>query len=324
MDKKISIIVPVYKVEKYLDRCVESIVGQEYKNLEIFLVNDGSPDRCPQMCDTWAMKDPRVRVIHKENGGQSSARNMGIDAATGDYLYFVDSDDYIAPQLCRRAMECFEEGDADMVIFNSCRISREGISCGGTETLQDEYLDQNQALLALLAGKINSYPWNKVYKRKVFADIRYPEGRVWEDVAIAPRLFLNARRIRCIPEMLYYYCDREDSTVARIHEKALADIFLARYDGYALLKQYSPEVSRAAFSWVALAALNLYDRSLWAKVNHEVLKEALNFLSVHRAAVLEDYKGMRFRLYYTAPALYKQMRLGKHAVGNVVKRFQRG
>jgi len=322
MDKKISIIVPVYKVEDYLNRCVESIVNQEYQNLEIILVDDGSPDQCPQMCDAWAARDKRIRVIHKENGGQSSARNRGIELSTGEYLYFVDSDDYIAPELCRRAIECFEEDEAEIVVFDSCCINRKGIACGGTETLRDEYLSQEQALEALLSGRINSYPWNKVYKREVFDGVRFPEGRVWEDVAIAPKLLLNARRIRCIPEALYYYCEREDSTVARITEKALADIYLARNDCYTLLKQYSPEISRTAFSWVALAALNLYDRSLWAEVDRQILKDALAFLAAQRSAVLEENRSMRFRLYYAVPKLYNWMRLGKHGVGNIVKRFR--
>ena len=95
----VSVIVPVYKVEKYLDKCIESIVGQTYENLEIILVDDGSPDNCPTMCDEWAQKDSRIKVIHKENGGLSSARNAGLDACTGDYIGFVDSDDWIEPDM---------------------------------------------------------------------------------------------------------------------------------------------------------------------------------------------------------------------------------
>ena len=100
MEKKISIIIPVYKVEKYLDKCVESVVNQTYKNLEIILVDDGSPDNCPKMCDEWAEKDKRIKVIHKENGGLSDARNFGIEKATGDYLMFLDSDDYLDVTTC--------------------------------------------------------------------------------------------------------------------------------------------------------------------------------------------------------------------------------
>lgn len=102
MDKCISVIVPVYKVEKYLDRCIESIVAQTYKNIEIIIVDDGSPDKCPQICDAWKSKDSRIQVIHKKNGGLSSARNMGIHMATGEYILFVDSDDCIVSDACEK------------------------------------------------------------------------------------------------------------------------------------------------------------------------------------------------------------------------------
>ena len=104
--EKISIIVPIYNVEKYLDRCIESIVGQTYKNLEIILIDDGSPDNCPQMCDEWAKKDDRIKVVHKENGGVSLARNKGMDIATGTYIGFVDSDDYIDKNMYEKLMDC--------------------------------------------------------------------------------------------------------------------------------------------------------------------------------------------------------------------------
>ena len=111
---KISVIVPVYKVEKYLDKCVESIVNQTYKNLEIILVDDGSPDNCPAMCDEWAEKDERIRVIHKENGGLADARNAGMDIATGDYIGFVDSDDWIEPNMYEVLLKNALKYDADI------------------------------------------------------------------------------------------------------------------------------------------------------------------------------------------------------------------
>ena len=114
----VSIIVPVYKVEKYLDKCIESIVGQTYENLEIILVDDGSPDNCPAMCDRWAEKDSRIKVIHKENGGLSSARNAGLDACTGEYIYFLDSDDYIAENCIEMLFNTIISDGSDMCIGN--------------------------------------------------------------------------------------------------------------------------------------------------------------------------------------------------------------
>jgi len=114
----VTVIIPVYKVERYLDACVESVVRQSYADLEILLVDDGSPDRCPALCDAWAEKDPRIKVIHRENGGLSAARNSGIDAAMGEFLLFVDSDDLLEPDAVRRAVDAQRQQDADLVIFS--------------------------------------------------------------------------------------------------------------------------------------------------------------------------------------------------------------
>ena len=113
----VTVIIPVYKVERYLDACVESVVRQSYADLEILLVDDGSPDRCPALCDAWAEKDPRIKVIHRENGGLSAARNSGIDAAKGEFLLFVDSDDLLEPDAVRRAVDAQRQQDADLVMF---------------------------------------------------------------------------------------------------------------------------------------------------------------------------------------------------------------
>ena len=112
----VSVIIPVYKVERYLDACVESVIGQTYTDLEILLVDDGSPDRCPAMCDAWAEKDLRIRVIHRKNGGLSAARNTGIEAASGEFLIFADSDDRMEPDAVRRAVEAQRQYDADLVL----------------------------------------------------------------------------------------------------------------------------------------------------------------------------------------------------------------
>ncbi len=122
----VSVIVPVYGVERYLDACVEGLVGQTYRNLEILLVDDGSPDRCPAMCDAWTARDERIRVIHKANGGLSDARNVGLAKATGDYIYFVDSDDMVERNLIERAMATMRDYDADLVMFQFDTISEDG------------------------------------------------------------------------------------------------------------------------------------------------------------------------------------------------------
>ena len=152
----ISVVVPVYKVEPYLDRCVESILAQTVTDLEIILVDDGSPDSCPAMCDAWAAREPRIRVIHKPNGGLSSARNAGVDAARGAYIGFVDSDDYILPDMYRRLLAAIREHDAELAICGYAYVDQESGAVDAVETgkspLKDEVLSREQAY-----EKINAF-----------------------------------------------------------------------------------------------------------------------------------------------------------------------
>ena len=179
-DSLISVIVPVYKVEEYLDECVQSLINQTYTNLEIILVDDGSPDGCPQMCDDWAMRDARIKVIHKKNGGLSDARNAGLDICTGDYVAFVDSDDWIKPEMYRYMYDAIKREKADICACNiiSCYPNRE-VSWGGkaytvgdSETMLDRlYSDSAFPVCA----------WNKLYRRELWQEFRFPVGKICED-----------------------------------------------------------------------------------------------------------------------------------------------
>ena len=176
MAKKISVIVPVYKVEPYLSRCLDSIINQTYRNLEIILVDDGSPDRCGEICDEYARQDSRIRVIHKANGGLSDARNHGIDVAIGDYIAFVDSDDYIATDMYEKMLARLELDNSDMVVCNYYRFD-EGSAPpkDGYIQLPDRVLTQDEAFdFYLQIGGDYVSAWNKLYKRTIFDDLRYP------------------------------------------------------------------------------------------------------------------------------------------------------
>lgn len=207
----LSIVVPVYKTEQYLERCVESLVHQTYCNLEIILVDDGSPDRCGEICDQWQRIDSRIRVIHKENGGLSDARNTGIDAATGEYLAFVDSDDYVDAQMYETMIGAMERLDArmaccgryfaknDEVIPMHCMKAETVFS--GTEAIRE----------MLLGGYVEEASWDKVYKRALFRDIRFPKGEINEDIVVMPMLLNNAKRIVHVGAPFYYYCQNGES-----------------------------------------------------------------------------------------------------------------
>lgn len=176
MNWLVSIIVPIYKVEPYLDQCVQSIVDQTYKNLEIILVDDGSPDHCPTMCDAWAEKDNRIRVIHKENGGFSSARNAGLNAATGDYIQFVDSDDWILPDMTAALVSCAVKENADVVRCGYCEYVDGDTQeiCTNSQTYCPEY---NKLVIDIMNdGLMSGAVWNKLYKRSVLNGMRFRPG----------------------------------------------------------------------------------------------------------------------------------------------------
>ncbi|WP_251454424.1 glycosyltransferase family 2 protein [Veillonella intestinalis] len=201
---KISVIVPVYKVEQYLNECIDSILNQTYKDLEIILVDDGSPDNCGKICDEYVKKDSRIKVIHKKNGGLSDARNVGIDVATGDILGFVDSDDYIDPNM-------FEDMITYMAVNNLDVVCADTFIVRGSHTRfrprygKDLIYDEGQAINEILNGKLDNATWNKIYKRKVIGNIRFPVGRKYEDVATIYKYIYNAKRVGYISKPFYYY-----------------------------------------------------------------------------------------------------------------------
>lgn len=201
----ISIIVPVYKVEEYLDRCVESLVNQTYTNLEIILVDDGSPDNSGKLCDEWALKDKRIKVIHKENGGLSDARNKGLDIAIGEYICFVDSDDYLNERYVEQLYDC--------IIRNNVKISQCNIihffEDGTLERINDNKNDVvNSRDIVLSISKAQTYNvvvWNKMYHYSLFNNIRFPFGKIHEDEFTTYKLYELVDKVGTIDSFLYYY-----------------------------------------------------------------------------------------------------------------------
>jgi len=223
--KTISVIVPVYNVEKYIHRCIDSIINQTYKNLEIILVDDGSTDNCPKICDEYAQKDNRIKVIHKKNGGLSEARNVGIEIATGEYIGFIDSDDYINKKMYELLISGLETNDADICICNYKEVNNDYII---NDEKQDSYnflkFNNIEALEALY--KENGVKFviacNKLYNKNLFADVRYSIGKIHEDEYIIHKLFFNSKRVVYLDKELYYYYQRQDSiTKKQISPKRL-------------------------------------------------------------------------------------------------------
>ena len=203
--EKISVIIPVYKVEQYLDKCVESVVNQTYKNLEIILVDDGSPDNCPKMCDEWSTKDNRIKVIHKENGGASSARNKGLDECSGDYVYFCDSDDFIESSCIEKLVDKIQENDVVIMAYN--------IVVGNEvkEKKYDEKKNQNELLAEIIHEWDFGLLWNKLYKKEFIAFRFNEEFKIREDLLFNSEYFKNVKRIGVIGEPLYNYINNPNS-----------------------------------------------------------------------------------------------------------------
>lgn len=204
MKPLISVIVPVYKVELYLAECVDSILAQTYQNLEIILVDDGSPDGCPDICEKYMEQDSRVQVIHKENGGLSDARNVGIEAAKGEYIGFVDSDDWIAPDMYERMASTAQEYAADVVVceYYDCWKSK----YSGWHKQETIVFSGQEGVEALLGLKFGNYAWNKLYRRELWTpDVRYPKDQLFEDVRTTYKILQKCQTVVAIPELKYYY-----------------------------------------------------------------------------------------------------------------------
>ena len=209
----ISIVIPVYKVEKYLEKCVESVINQTYKNLEILLVNDGSPDNCPKICDEYAQKDNRIKVIHKENGGLSDARNAGIDVATGKYITFIDSDDYISNDYVEYMYNLAQKHNAQIATCEFEIVYLEDELKNDSEYIEDiEVLTPRDFFYNMLFAKRSDVTaCAKLYEIELFKGIRYPKGVVYEDTATTYKLIEKCNKIATGNKKCYFYFTRPNS-----------------------------------------------------------------------------------------------------------------
>lgn len=208
----VSVIIPVYKVEKYLDKCVNSVINQTYRNLEIILVDDGSPDNCPAMCDEWAKKDCRIKVIHKKNGGSAKARNVALDIAKGEYIAFIDSDDMMNYDMISTLFNVAFEQNADIV---ECDYSTsEQVLNNNFEIGQIVIADSKKAILENIRDAMfKQVIWNKLYKTSIIGKIRFVEGKVIDDEFWTYRVVGNATKLVHIQKELYFYRQQNESVM---------------------------------------------------------------------------------------------------------------
>lgn len=261
----ISVIVPVYKAEAYLERCVNSIINQTYKNLEIILVDDGSPDRCGEMCDEFAKQDSRIRVIHKENGGQSSARNAALDIMTGDYVGFVDSDDWIELNMYEHLYNLLVDNNAQISACGTKlehlngKISYFNISYPNNKDIRK--YNTIQALTENFNNSIITYSLcDKLYERKIFSDIRFTDGKIYEDMELIPKCLENANCVIYDPTPLYYYNLTEESTIRGVFNPrrfAEVDVALKKAEDYKIRYPQLYNIAMASYIEVCLNVIHL-------------------------------------------------------------------
>ena len=211
-NKKISIIVPVYNMEKYLERCVDSILAQTYTNIEVILVDDGSKDSSPKICDSYAEQDSRVKVVHKINGGLSSARNAGLDVASGGYIGFVDSDDYISAEMYELLAKRLDESDCEIANVMYVRADEEGNTTPSKVPHNtDKEISALQFTRELMLHTGDVSVWSKLFRAEIFNGVRFPEGKLNEDLLFMLDVFCKVNKVAYVAHVGYYYFIRGGS-----------------------------------------------------------------------------------------------------------------
>ena len=284
----ISVIIPIYKVEKYLDKCVESVVNQTYKNLEIILVDDGSPDNCPKMCDEWANKDNRIKVIHKKNGGLSDARNAGIDIAKGEYLTFIDSDDYVELNYVEFLYNLVKDNGAELSMGKQyVRYPDKTINTGTNELY---VLNSHDTLEKILYSEdFDVSAWAKLYKKELFDEIRFPKGRLFEDSATTYKFIDKANAIALKSVPIYNYIIRNDSITNETFNEKKFDLIVSTEEMSDYKSKKYKDLDKGCKRRLMYAYLSTLTQLIKCKkINKDYKNKLMTYIKKNRKEVLKD------------------------------------
>ena len=312
----ISVIVPIYKVEGYLDKCVRSIVGQTYTNLEIILVDDGSPDSCGAMCDAWATKDSRIRVVHKENGGLSDARNAGLQIATGSLISFIDSDDWIEPDFLEALFGAMEAHDAQIAECGVSLVSEEGVSLRYRRATSAPVLDKLDALKRLVLEQgIYQTVWNKLYRCEVLDGIFFEKGKCNEDEFWTYLVFDRMERLAAVDRPLYWYLQRNSSIMNSAYTLKRLDGTKAIFRRMEYLSKYEPlkNLTRQQLMINFMWHLQHILRSLHGQEQKQAVDVLMSMKKATPSVPLSKLElDLKYRIWYTlfvhAPKLTARVR----------------
>lgn len=294
MNTLVSIIVPVYNVEKYLERCIQSILEQNYKNLEIILVDDGSTDNSGEICDKYAKEDSRIVVYHKQNGGLSSARNYGIERAHGAFISFIDSDDFVNKRYVEILMDncgC----DNITICFNEKVNENAKLDTEDVGFVEKEELTSDEAIVRFFNDNIYVSAWGKLYPAAFFSDIRFPKGKIYEDYATTYKLYAKAKMITVAKVKCYYYTIRTSSITGKPFSSKNLDMFDVVDDIESHLNRYVPnsDIREAFYGSKAKCLLYLYymiSKSDDAYLYKEKQLDIIEYVKSKRVVILNSSK----------------------------------
>ncbi len=259
---KVSIIIPIYNVELYLSKCLDSVIHQTYKNLEIILINDGSTDSCPQISEEYAVKDVRIKVIHKKNGGLSDARNAGLKIASGDFISFVDSDDLLSLDFCQKLLNTIIETHADIAEceFYPFETETELEEISIQYDTKAEIFETEKALELLIREQLKQVVWNKLYRKEVIAGLQFPVSKINEDEFWTYKVFGNAKKIAKIPNMLYFYRKQSESIMGKKYSIKRSDGLQALEERIWYVKQHFPNLENLAIRKFCMGSMWHYQQ----------------------------------------------------------------
>ena len=310
---KITVIIPVYKVEKYLQKCLDSVVDQSYKDLQILLVDDGSPDQCPNICEQYAAKDARVQVIHQKNQGLSAARNTGIKDIAGDYVLFLDSDDYLEETYCEKMMELAQRTDSDIVIGEATTVDEEGRVY---HTNQEIKISVEKVFSKeMIMGEVireqqwKGYAWGKLYRRSLVEGIKYPVGRAFEDRFTVYKYFDRASRVVLCPGAVLFYRIRKGSIMHDFNlkkwydlidsEKNLIDFCEREYPSL-LSDMESKYFGRLVHIWIAF-----YDAGISSEMEELLKIMRAAYQKYGKKTYMKKMHKISYQMIFWCPAIYR-------------------
>jgi len=303
----ISIIVPVYNVENYLRKCLDSILVQTYSLFEVIVIDDGSTDKCSQICDEYARKDRRIKVVHKENGGLSDARNAGIKIAQGEYLLFVDSDDYIQDNMLEILMKSIEETNADIVITTKYFTVSAKNDKFVSEITGKKVCNSGQALEEIFCHNSRWEAWGTLFKKSLFDNMEFPKGKLYEDIALIPLIILKAEEVCLLEGAYYYYYIREGSIMDASKTKVKIDLLEVCSN---VIRQVENKVKDnqtrcniiAGIMYELVSRMELARRN--KKLNKEFISSSLKFLRKRMKYIfLSNQMSLKMKLYCVVGSL---------------------